>query len=267
MPGTVFGSWTVDRLVTPPPPPPRVPAGSLLPSLFSFRQPNRTGPVGSNPIGLFCFYERLRLDRTYAPPAVPTIEPINDDYLTSFGRSYANVKSLAQEKKDEKIANKMAKRVKRGGQKGEGKGEVEGEGEGEGEEGKQSGGGVDDDDDVDGGSSDDSGNTDDSGDSSDDSDDSMGDSGQKRADATNDVTNGVASGDGGGGSRAAGGEVVGSPAAADGTAPRGRARKKHGVFVVNLPFALCEEKKLVEIFSGFGRVTGVVLSRPPEGRT
>ncbi|CAM9913655.1 unnamed protein product, partial [Laminaria digitata] len=63
--------------------------------------------------------------RTYAPPAVPTIEPINDDYLTSFGRSYADVKSLAQEKKekekDKKMARRVAKRAQRiEQQKGEG---------------------------------------------------------------------------------------------------------------------------------------------------
>lgn len=51
--------------------------------------------------------------------------------------------------------------------------------------------------------------------------------------------------------------------------PRGSlsgGRKKFGVFVANLPYSLCEERKLQEIFGGFGQITSVVPTKPKEGR-
>ena len=53
--------------------------------------------------------------------------------------------------------------------------------------------------------------------------------------------------------------------------PRGldRKSKKNGVFLANLPYEVCDEKRLPEIFAqqGFGRIVGVVLTKPPEGKT
>lgn len=48
-----------------------------------------------------------------------------------------------------------------------------------------------------------------------------------------------------------------------------RSAKKHGVLVSNLPYEMCTEIRLSQIFSkkDFGSVIGVVLAKPPEGRT
>lgn len=48
-----------------------------------------------------------------------------------------------------------------------------------------------------------------------------------------------------------------------------RSAKKHGVLVSNLPYEMCNEIRLNQIFSkkDFGSVIGVVLAKPPEGRT
>eukprot|EP00903_Cladosiphon_okamuranus_P010171 g9631.t1 len=141
--------------------------------------------------------------RTYAPPAVPVIEPINDEFLASFGRSYADAK----------------KRAKSGGDK--------------------SSSDKDDDDDGGGGG----------GDDDDDDDDDCDDS---------------AAADEKDGDGAAVGGDHGSPSPKTSLSS---GRKKHGVFAANLPYELCDEQKLEYIFKGFGRITAVVLSRPPEGRT
>lgn len=152
--------------------------------------------------------------RTYAPPAVPVIEPINDDYLASFGRSYAEAKSLTAQDKKEKAATQ----------------------------------GNDDDDDGQAGDENDSG-----GDSS--SGDEKGPSDDKANGAVNaDAAEGAAAKD----------EGSASPTKKNSRSGR---RKKHGVFVVNLLYMMCDEKKLETLFSAFGQVTAVVLTRPPEGRT
>lgn len=159
--------------------------------------------------------------RTYAPPALPVIEPINDDYLISFGRSYADAKNMAASKK---------RAEKEGPEKnadGDGDGDVDGDG---------------------GSSSDDDEDSDDA---------SVG--------APAEVDGRLASP-----SSAVGGGGGGGGGAAAVSTPRGSlssGRKKFGVFVANLPFALCEERKLEEIFGGFGQITSVVPTKPKEGRT
>ncbi|CAM9342274.1 unnamed protein product, partial [Ectocarpus fasciculatus] len=156
--------------------------------------------------------------RTYAPPAVPVIEPINDDYLASFGRSYAEAKSLTAQDKKEKAATQ--------------------------------GNDDDDDDDDDGQAGDEN---DSGGDSS--SGDEKGPSDNKANGAGNaDAAEGAAAKD----------EGSASPTKKNSRSGR---RKKHGVFVVNLLYMLCDEKKLETLFSAFGQVTAVVLTRPPEGKT
>lgn len=188
----------------------------------------------------FCFAFVFReLRRTYVPPPVPVIEPINDDYLAGFARSYADAKNRTEADADR------------------------GDGEGSGSDG--------------GGSS---------SSHSDSGDDGVGkkDGGNddaKRGDhgpSADKASEGV---DGGGGGAAAGrgADALGSPSGGGsgggggGTAPAtpksslSAGRKKHGVFALNLPYELCQEEKLENIFNGFGRITAVVLSRPPEGRT
>ncbi|CAM9255458.1 unnamed protein product, partial [Hapterophycus canaliculatus] len=151
--------------------------------------------------------------RTYAPPAVPVIEPINDDYLASFGRSYADAKNSADDDDDEN-------------DKDDGDGEQPGKANGVAAKKKK-----------------------------------------KKDDK-----------DSGGGTSAEGegfGSLSSSTiAAVDGFATPARkttsgslsARfKRHGVFVVNLPFSLCDEEKLKAVFGGFGRINAVVLTRSPDG--
>lgn len=186
-----------------------------------------------------------RKTRTYVPPPVPFIEPINDDYLASFGRSYADAKNRAE------------------------KGTATGDGEG-----SESGGGES--------SSSSSSHDGDDGDR-----DTVkevgdgaegGDDGQSAGKASGGADDGGGAGAGGGGGSATetagGGEALRSPSgsSASGTASTPRSslsagRKKHGIFAANLPYELCNEEKLEGIFRKFGRVTAVVLSRPPEGRT
>ncbi|CAM9955952.1 unnamed protein product [Ectocarpus sp. 8 AP-2014] len=155
--------------------------------------------------------------RTYAPPVVPVIEPINDDYLASFGRSYAEAKSLTAQDKTENTATQDD----------------------------------DDDDDVDGG---------DDGDSQ--AGDENGGGGDKEG-PSDDEKNGTAEKDAAD-REAAKTEGSGSPTKKNSSLSGGR--KKHGVFVVNLLYTLCNEEKLESLFSTFGRVTAVVLTRPPEGK-
>lgn len=144
------------------------------------------------------------IPRTYTPAALPVIEPINDDYLISFGRSYTDAKNMAESQ---------------GGQNAEGA----------------------------------SSSSSSSDDNDSDDDDNGLDSGAQESSASG----GGAAADGGLGSPS----KVGGGGAAEST-PRSSlsgGRKKHGVFLANLPYVLCDEFKLEEIFGVFGRITSVVV--------
>ncbi|CAM9153755.1 unnamed protein product [Ectocarpus sp. 13 AM-2016] len=157
--------------------------------------------------------------RTYAPPAVPVIEPINDDYLASFGRSYAEAKSLTALDKNDNTGTQ------------DDDDDDDDDGDGHSQAGDENGGGGD--------SS--------SGDKEGPSDDEKNDAAEKDAADR----------------EAAKTEGPGSPTKKNSLSG---GRKKHGVFVVNLLYTLCDEEKLESLFSTFGRVTAVVLTRPPEGK-
>lgn len=146
---------------------------------------------------------------------MPTIEPVNDEYLTSFGRGYLDAKNRAIKKS--KISGAT-------------------------NEGDASGITAEDISDVD-----------------DHDFDNSSFSGAEEIFRTGvDDEN-------------EGGEKLGSRSSAaknaSATTPKvARSRRKHGVFVVNLPYALCDQDKLQKIFAGFGQIAGVVLTRPTHGK-
>lgn len=177
---------------------------------------------------------------------MPVIEPINDDYLASFGRSYADSKNSAARASSQK--KKMEENSCRGRD-------------------RVGAGGTPPHDSDDGSSS----SSSDSGDSSDD------EPGRANGVAANDRRNEDDNNGGGAVPEDDGFGTLSSStiAAVDGFATPARKttgaslsarQKKHGVFVVNLPFNLCDERKLEAVFSGFGRINAVVLTKAPEGK-
>lgn len=163
------------------------------------------------------FRDRFLWSRTYAPPAVPVIEPINDDYLASFGRSYAEAKNSAARADSKK---KTKKKKKKGGKGGDGEKAAGHE------------------------SNDDSSSSSDSTDKDD-----------------SDKANG---GEGGGAMAENAVDVAATPARKTTGSGLSARFKKHGVFLLNLPFELCDEERLKAIFSGFGRINAVVVMKAPD---
>lgn len=146
---------------------------------------------------------------------MPTIEPIQNTYLSSFGRSYQEAQ------KHEESSGSGSKEHDQQKSDGENSGEDPSD---------------DDDDNDDGGG--DGGDGDGDGD-----DDNHSFSGAEDWPGTADK----------------------NMSAVSTVTPRGK-RKKNGVFLANLPYGLCAEDKLHAIFSGFGRITDVVMSKPPLGK-
>lgn len=136
---------------------------------------------------------------------MPTIEPIQNTYLSSFGRSYKDA---------QKHEDSSGPGSKEHGQR-KSDGEISGE------------------------------------DPSDDDDDGDGD-----GDDDNHSFSGAEEGPG---------TADKNMSAVSTVTPRGK-RKKNGVFLANLPYGLCAEDKLHAIFSGFGRITDVVILKPPLGK-
>lgn len=136
--------------------------------------------------------------RAYALPPVPKIEPIRDDFLVGFGRSFTESVKVAK---------------------------LQGAGEDDGEEHSEEG-----------------------------SEESSGeeDRGEEETDAPLALQSGEASSN-----------------VERHSQNLSRSAKKHGVLVSNLPYEMCTEIRLNQFFSkkDFGNVIGVVLAKPPEGRT
>lgn len=235
---------------------------------------------------MFLFFDYTR---AFVAPAVPVIEPINDDYLTGFGRAYSEAKS------------RTAGSSQTGGKKkGKGKGKSDkpkdgkkkvapvdtlksGEETSTPEEGKEGGSAEEgqqqdqssvpqeqatlQDSGADGGSKDDYSVPKTSAqqekqqeEQEEDDDDDDDDVGEGESSSDSDVSdsdsddNMLAAPVGGSDESARAAAGLGSPAGGV-----GRAALKHGVYILNLAYEICTEKQLKHFFTKYGKVTHVAF--------
>lgn len=196
--------------------------------------------------------------RTYVSPAVPILEPIKDDYLSGFGRSYIEAKWGGSDGK------------KREGGKGKGKskdkdnGNEQGGGDKVGRE-ENSGGaensprekegvaasfvtepnGTQENEPAQGKKGHDEGEEEEE--DEDDEEDSSESGGDTDSDSGTNMSLGSSSG--------AEEEAEAGAGATGGSSDVGRASRRHGVYVRNLSYGLCSANALRGIFSEFGRIT------------